>query len=132
MSTEDGGSIPDIQRPPPWDNWPRRVTARGTEWPVEPHVALIHRDVTDAQIVRALDDWNMTGERLNERREWMRHYLLWIPEKGLSGTILRVVTPLIGDGERVVSAHFDDNATRHWLQRNMDYFRSRYRDMEMS
>lgn len=95
---------------------------------MKPHIAEKHPEVTDEHISHGLEGWFLAGDHVNTNENKERQYLAWVPDRE---KIIRIVTPPMGDGYRVISAFFDTRSTVKWRQGNMSYFQVRYVDLEI-
>ena len=109
------------------DGLPDEITADGRTRTVTQHMQnQPNRSITEERVRRVLERWTIRGIYTEDdgTQSWI--YLAFIP--GLS-KMLRVAVSI--DDERIVTAFQDRTATQHWNRGNLDYFRTRYQNVEV-
>ena len=109
------------------NEWPDTITTGERTRILSQHLRdETHRDITPERVGYVLENWVVRGIRTSPdgRSSWI--YLAFV--YGL-GRMVRVAVSM--DDERIVTAFIDGAATKHWSRRNLDYFNTHYRNLEV-
>ena len=86
-----------------------------------------HEGITPERVEHTLDNWVVRGIRTSADGRQSRVYLAFEPQLS---KMVRVVVSM--DDKVIVTAFPDQAATTHWNERNIDYFRRHYQNLEVS
>ncbi len=106
---------------------PDKITAGGRTRTVTRHMrSEPNRSITEERVRRVLEHWSLRAiyTENDGTQSWI--YLAFVP--GLS-KMLRVAVSI--DDERIVTAFQDRTATQHWNKGNLNYFSTRYQNVEV-
>ena len=85
-----------------------------------------HPDVTESQVVYVLENWQLRGIKTDNFGRQSVVYLAIVPWRE---RMVRVAVST--NDELIITALTDGPATKNWSNGNIEYFTTRYRNLEV-